>query len=86
MTDVVFWVLFGALAGWIGSLVTGADEVRKVLTNAGLGVVGALIGGAIMRHTNIDERTAGLSMPSLLTAVCGAVMLLVLLRSADRSK
>lgn len=77
MTDVFFWILFGVLAGWIASIITNTQDQRRVLGNMTLGVLGAVVGGTLMRV--YDERgIAGLSIPSLLTAVCGAVILIAL--------
>ncbi|HEX7963654.1 MAG TPA: GlsB/YeaQ/YmgE family stress response membrane protein [Candidatus Saccharimonadales bacterium] len=77
MTDVFFWILFGVLAGWIASIITDTQDPRKVLGNMTLGVLGAIAGGTFMRV--YDERgIAGLSIPSLLTAVCGAIILIAL--------
>ena len=81
MTDIVFWVLFGVLAGWIASIVTDTHGRQRVLGNMIIGIMGALLGGALMRMFN--ERDLGLSLPSLLTAVCGAVIFLALLQSAQ---
>jgi len=84
MTDIVFWILFGVLAGWIGSIITDTHGRQRVLGNIALGVLGAVMGGALMRMFN--ERSLGLSLSSLLTAVCGAVIFIALVQTADGEK
>jgi uncharacterized membrane protein YeaQ/YmgE (transglycosylase-associated protein family) len=85
MTDILFWILFGILAGWIASIITDAHSRQRILGNLTIGILGAIVGGALMRF--ISERgIAGFSIPSLLTAVCGSIILITLLRTADRGR
>ncbi|MET0943683.1 MAG: GlsB/YeaQ/YmgE family stress response membrane protein [Mesorhizobium sp.] len=50
LTQIVVWIVVGALAGSLaGSVVTGKWEGLGRWTSLGIGLVGALIGGAIFR-------------------------------------
>jgi uncharacterized membrane protein YeaQ/YmgE (transglycosylase-associated protein family) len=85
MTDIFFWILFGILAGWIASIITDTHSRQRVLAYLTIGILGAMIGGALMRY--ISERgIAGFSIPSLLTALCGAIIFITMLRTADRGR
>jgi uncharacterized membrane protein YeaQ/YmgE (transglycosylase-associated protein family) len=42
------WILFGAIAGWIASLITGRSDRMGCLGNIFVGIIGAAIGGAIV--------------------------------------
>ena len=47
MGGIISWILFGALAGWAASVLTGAKQ-QGCLTNVVIGIVGAFIGGFII--------------------------------------
>ena len=54
--DVVLWILFGALAGWIASLIMRVDAQQGMIGNIVTGILGAFIGGVIVRSfTGIDD-------------------------------
>ena len=42
------WIVVGALAGWIGSMITGNSKNMGLLANIVVGVIGAFIGGAVI--------------------------------------
>jgi len=71
----VAWIVLGLVAGFIGSKLvnhTGEGLIRDVL----LGVVGAFIGGYLFSLFGASGVT-GLNLYSLLVAVVGAVVFLV---------
>ena len=39
------WIIFGALAGWIASILTGRNSQQGCLMNIIVGIVGAFLGG-----------------------------------------
>lgn len=78
--EIIVWIVFGAVAGWIASLLAGATDVRSISTDVIIGVVGALIGGFTM---NLLGQTSlhGLNIYSLIVAVVGAVLILMTYKS-----
>ena len=74
---LVSWIIFGALAGWIASIITGRNERMGCLGNIAVGVVGALIGGFLMSFIGRGG-VSGFNLPSFFVAVLGAVLLLTL--------
>ncbi|MBV7330511.1 GlsB/YeaQ/YmgE family stress response membrane protein [Chloroflexi bacterium TSY] len=44
---ILSWIIFGAIVGWLASLITGRYERVGCLTNIIVGMIGALIGGLI---------------------------------------
>ena len=44
---IVSWLVIGALAGWVASLITGTNDRQGCLLDIVVGVVGAFIGGLI---------------------------------------
>lgn len=69
------WIIFGALAGWLASIVMGRNKQMGAIANIVVGIVGALIGGWIMNMFGAQGVT-GFNLPSLLVAIGGAVVLL----------
>lgn len=81
--NVVLWIVLGAVAGWIaGSLVKGRGQ-QGLITNVIVGVVGALVGGWIFDLLG-GAGVTGFNLFSLLVAVVGAVVLLVVLRAIQK--
>ncbi|PIR37924.1 MAG: GlsB/YeaQ/YmgE family stress response membrane protein [Candidatus Zambryskibacteria bacterium CG10_big_fil_rev_8_21_14_0_10_42_12] len=80
--NILLWIIFGGLAGWIASIVVGSDANFGVVGNIIMGVFGAFIGGWIADRIGAGgaegaERPT--SIMSFVWAVIGAVILLVLI-------
>ena len=45
---IISWLIIGALAGWLASMITGNNASMGALANIIVGIVGGLIGGFIM--------------------------------------
>jgi len=79
---ILLWIVFGAIAGWIASMI--------VATNTGLvvdiivGIIGALIGGWLMNSFG-SAGVTGFNLWSLLVAILGAVVLLVIVKAIRRA-
>lgn len=79
MINIILWLLFGGLAGWIASMMMGYDAGLGITGNIIVGVLGAFIGGWIADNIGIGGRP-GTERPtgvwSFVVAVLGAVLLL----------
>ena len=73
--NILAWIIFGALAGWIASIIMKKNKQMGAIANIIVGIVGAFIGGYIMQFFGIQGVT-GFNLPSLLVAIVGAVALL----------
>ena len=69
------WIIFGALAGWIASMVMGKNKQMGAIANIVVGVIGAFIGGWLVSFFGAQGVT-GFNLPSLLVAIGGAIVLL----------
>lgn len=76
---IIAWIIFGALAGWIASLIMRTDAEQGALANIIVGIVGAFLGGLISSMFN-GPGVSGFNVTSLLVAIVGAVVLLFLVR------
>lgn len=82
LTTILFWVVFGALAGWIASALTGADRRVAGWMNVVVGVLGAAIGGLIFRAFG-GSGVTGFNLYSLLVAVIGAIVFLWIMNAVN---
>lgn len=78
--SIIAWIIFGALAGWIASLIMRTNEEQGAIANIIVGIVGAIIGGFLMQLFGASSVT-GFNLYSLLVAVGGAIVLLLLYRA-----
>lgn len=73
--NFLVWIIFGALAGWIASMIMGKNQQMGALANIVVGIIGAWLGGWIMGLFGYQGVT-GFNLPSILIAIGGAVVLL----------
>ena len=73
--NILVWIIFGAIAGWIASIVMGKNSQMGAIANIIVGIIGAFLGGYIMQFFGAQGVT-GFNLPSLLVAIVGAVVLL----------
>ena len=73
--NYLVWIIFGAIAGWIASIVMGRNKKMGAIANIVVGIIGAFIGGFIMDFFGAQGVT-GFNLPSLIVAIVGAVVLL----------
>jgi len=72
------WLIIGALAGWVASILTGRNERQGCIMNIVVGVVGALLGGFLIQLLTGVGFDLAFNIRSFLVAVLGAVVLLLL--------
>jgi uncharacterized membrane protein YeaQ/YmgE (transglycosylase-associated protein family) len=77
------WIVLGFLAGLVGGWVTGARQARGCLPRILVGVLGALIGGALARAAGIGT-VSGVNLGSIGIAALGSVLLLLVLEAIER--
>ena len=79
LLGLVLWVIFGALAGWIASMIMGTDGRQGVIGTIVVGILGAFIEGFLFSLIGGAGFT-GFNIPSFIVAVVGAVVLLAIVR------
>ena len=81
---IIAWIILGLIAGFIGSKIvnkTGEGLIMDIV----LGIIGAVVGGFIFNffgHTGVT----GLNIPSLIVAVIGAIVVLLIYHAVVRRR
>lgn len=83
--DILIWVILGALAGWIASVVMKTNASQGMIADVVLGVVGALVGGFLFGMIG-QPGVTGFNLYSLFVAVIGSIVLIWLGRMLYRSR
>ena len=83
--DIVLWILFGALAGWIASMIMKTNAQMGAVANVVVGILGAFIGGFLYRLVTGDA-VEGFNIVSLLVAIVGAVILLAIVKAVTNRR
>ena len=70
------WIVLGAVAGWVASLIMGRSH--GCCLNVVIGIVGAFLGGFIVQVVTGAGSAIGFDLKSFAMAVVGAVVLLAI--------
>lgn len=72
---ILLWIIFGALAGWIASVIMKTDSNQGTVSDIIMGIVGAVVGGFLM---NLLGKTGvtGFNFYSFAVAVIGAIVVI----------
>ena len=78
--DIIAWIVVGAIAGWIASMIMKTNAQMGAMANIVVGIIGAFIGGFIVRMltgNTVDQ----FSITGLITAIFGAIILLAIVKA-----
>lgn len=81
---IILWIIFGALVGWIASMIMKTDAEQGALLNIVVGIVGAVIGGWIMTFFG-QSGTSGFNFYSFIVALLGAIVLIAIVKALRRA-
>jgi len=79
--NIIVWIVVGAIAGWLASVVMGTRRGQSLLEDIIVGIVGGVLGGFVLDVLDIGGDVTGINLGSIIVAFFGAVILLVLLRA-----
>ena len=71
----IAWLVLGALAGWIASMLMGKDSKMGAFAHITVGIIGAFIGGFIFNLIGASGVT-GFNIWSVIVAIIGSCILL----------
>lgn len=79
---IILWIVFGALVGWIASMLMG--EGGGLVWDIAVGIVGAVIGGWVMSLLG-EGGVSGFNLYSFVVAIIGACILIAIVRALRRA-
>ncbi len=80
---IIGWIVIGALAGWIASMITGKNHEMGAGMNILVGIIGGFLGGLVMNLIG-GYGITGFNLWSLGVAIVGAVVLLWIVNAFKR--
>ncbi len=83
--DIIAWIVVGAIAGWLASVVMGTRRGQSLLEDIVVGIIGGFIGGIIMDLLGVELEAGDFNLASIIVAFVGAVVLLLILRAVRGS-
>ena len=75
--SILAWLVVGAIAGWLAGYLVRGDEGLGVIGHIVLGIVGAIVGGFLAGVLTGEDYTTGINITTILVAVIGAVLTVV---------
>jgi uncharacterized membrane protein YeaQ/YmgE (transglycosylase-associated protein family) len=85
LMNILIWVVVGAIAGWLASIVMKTNRQQGLVEDIIVGIVGGFIGGVVLNLLGVGGAVTGINIVSILTAFVGAIILLALLRVVRRA-
>ena len=79
VTNIIAWLVLGLIAGAIAKAIYPGQQGGGILATIGLGILGALVGGWLglqILGTSGGAAAGVISIPSILFAVIGALILI----------
>lgn len=77
---ILTWIIVGLIAGALAKLVMPGDDPGGIIVTILIGIVGAFIGGLVVGLLG-GSGVTGFNIWSILVAVIGAIILLVIYRA-----
>ena len=73
---ILSWILLGALAGWVASIIMKKNRSMGAMANIVVGIIGAFIGGFVMNLIGAKADVTGFNLESFIVALIGSIILL----------
>ena len=81
---ILSWIIVGLIAGFIGSKIVDRRG-QGFWLDIGLGIVGAIVGGYLFSLFG-EEGVTGVNLYSMLVAVAGAIVVLLIYNAVTRRR
>ena len=81
---IIAWVILGLISGAIAKAIMPGRDPGGFIVTALIGIVGAVVGGFLGQTLLGVGQTSGVNLPSILTAVVGALVVLFIYRMVTR--
>lgn len=81
---ILLWIVFGAIVGWVASLIMNTNRQQGPLLDIVVGIVGSVLGGWVASAIGVGSVT-GFNLGSFAIALLGAVLLLAVVKAVRRT-
>ncbi|MGX6448890.1 GlsB/YeaQ/YmgE family stress response membrane protein [Patulibacter sp. S7RM1-6] len=78
---IVAWIVLGFVAGMLARAIVPGNSRLGCLTTTAVGILGALVGGAIASAADVGELGTFFDLGTWALAVLGSVLLLLILQA-----
>ena len=68
---ILLWIIFGAIAGWVASLIMKTDSSQGTVKDIVMGIIGAVVGGFLMGLVG-QPGVSGFDVRSFIVTIIGA--------------
>lgn len=91
ITNIIAWIVLGAIAGYVAGLIVKGDERWGVIGHIVLGIVGAIVGGFLAYNifgfnSGAQASNGDISIGSIIVAIVGAVIVVWVVNFFMRSR
>ncbi len=84
--NLITWAVLGLIAGAIAKAIMPGNDPGGLIVTMIIGIIGAFIGGFLASMLGLGGGATGFNLPSIITAVIGALVLLWIYRMATRTR
>jgi uncharacterized membrane protein YeaQ/YmgE (transglycosylase-associated protein family) len=84
--NLIAWIIVGAIAGWLASIVMKTNRQQGLLLDIIVGIVGGFVGGFVLDLLGLSAGVTGINLGSIVVAFIGAVIFLAILRMFSRGR
>lgn len=83
---IIILLIVGGLIGWVASMIMRTDAQQGIILNVVVGIVGAVLAGFILTPLigGAPITSGGISIPSILVSLLGAIVLLAIVNLVRR--
>jgi uncharacterized membrane protein YeaQ/YmgE (transglycosylase-associated protein family) len=77
--EIIIWIIFGGVIGWAAAQLTAAQN-SPLWLDVVIGIAGAFLGGLAVKLSTGQWYGFGLNLTSIMLALAGAIVLIVIYR------
>ena len=81
---ILAWIVLGLIAGAIAKAIMPGRDPGGIIVTMIIGIVGAIVGGFLGQTLLGAGQTTGINLPSIITAIVGALIVLFIYRMVTR--
>lgn len=80
--SLLTWVILGAIAGWLASIITQRSQEMSLIINVVVGIAGAIVGGVTASLIGVGG-ISDFTFSSVGVATLGAILLISIVKAFD---